>query len=578
MMTTAKKFEEKRTTSPLYCTAGLLLAGFATPVLALDLDLTNPADHNLQNQQQQRMLDDARQQREELSGRDAAAIEKPKSARTPAANANFANQSCVKVSRLSFRGMDTVPQALKQRLIADYPDHCLQQADFDRLLDEVNDWYVAKGYVTSHAWIPHQDFANDVLIVEAVEGKLGRVYFGGADDRGDRGARMAFPGSHGDVVNLRDIEQGVEQIERVAPDGVKVAIRPAEEPGYSDLVLTGDAARGVAVNLAVDNNGAENTGRNEAIGALTSNNLLGFGEQISVSGDATVPDHPDRYRHDYSVSASVPLGYWTFSYAGSGGNYAIPLSIFDTDLSYHGRSNQQRVTASRTVSRTARSKTDVFASLSHYTSGVYLSDLELTQSGQRQTAAQIGVNFATRVSTDSYLTLSPSFTQGLPMGSTDMSDEDGPNARFRKLAFGASFYKAISARVGYLTSAYGQWTPDALYGSERLTVGSDSSVRGFRDRYLYGNTGAYWRNELQWRVPAPSWAGRVTMSASLDAGRIVPVEGEPASGGTIVGAALAASTSFKNFSASLSVGKPLCYPEQLNPDPIVVTIRLATAF
>lgn len=378
MSTTAKKISEKRTAPPLCCT-GLLLAGFATPALAFDFDF-NAADRNLQNQQQQRMLDDARQQRDALSGRDGAAVEEPKPARARSSGANAADQRCVIVSSLAYLGMDTVPQSLKQRLIADYSDHCLREADRDRLLDEINDWYVANGYVTSHAWIPQQDFANGVLVVEAVEGKRGRVYFDGDDRFGDRAAHMAFPGSYGDVVNLRDIEQGVEQIERVAPDGVKVAIRPAEEPGYSDLVLTGSAARGVAASLAVDNNGASNTGRNEALGTVTLNNLLGLGEQVSVSGDATVPDHADRYRRDYSVAATVPFGYWTFSYAGSAGNYAIPLSIFDTDFSYHGRNNQQRVTASRTVSRDARSKTDVFASLSHYTGRVYLSDFELTQS------------------------------------------------------------------------------------------------------------------------------------------------------------------------------------------------------
>ncbi|MFM0203072.1 ShlB/FhaC/HecB family hemolysin secretion/activation protein [Paraburkholderia fungorum] len=558
--------------------AGAFLATVATPALAFEPVVANPVDRTLHDQQQQRMLDEARTQREDLSTRRSAIVPPPRRAESSATGMAIAEQRCVEVKAIDFRGTDTLPERLKHRLRADYPDHCLRQADLDRLLDEVNDWYVAHGYVTSHAWLPRQDLADGVLIVEAVEGKLSRVYFSGSDNSGDRAARMAFPGTPGEPLNLRDIEQGVDQIERVVPGGVRVAIRPAPAEGYSDVVLTGSAAPSVALNLSADNNGTENTGRDEAGAALTLNNALGLGEQIMFSGDATVPVHSDRFRRNYGFSAALPVGYWTFSYAAAGGNYAIPLNIYGVDLRYHGRSIQHRLTASRTVERNARSKTDVFASLTHYTGHVYLDDFELQNSGERQSAAQIGVNFATRVAGDSYLTLSPSITQGLAPGSTDMRASAGPNTHFRKAALSASFYKALTQRVAYLSSAYGQWTPDTLYGSERITVGSDSSVRGFRDRYLYGNSGAYWRNELIWKVAAPSWAGRVTLTAAIDAGRVIPVAGEPASGGNVIGAALAASTAFKNIAGSISVGTPLRSPAQLKADPLVVNIRLTTSF
>ncbi len=48
----------------------------------------------------------------------------------------------------------------------------------------------------------------------------------------------------------------------------------------------------------------------------------------------------------------------------------------------------------------------------------------------------------------------------------------------------------------WLTSPYAQWSPDRLYGSERLTLGGESSVRGFKEQYLSGDNGGYWRNEL----------------------------------------------------------------------------------
>ncbi len=68
------------------------------------------------------------------------------------------------------------------------------------------------------------------------------------------------------------------------------------------------------------------------------------------------------------------------------------------------------------------------------------------------------------------------------------------------------------------------------------------------------------------------------LSAAVDAGRVVPVAGEPLSGGTVLGAALAASTAYRNVAGSVSVGTPLRFPAQLKADPIVVNVKLTTSF
>lgn len=36
-----------------------------------------------------------------------------------------------------------------------------------------------------------------------------------------------------------------------------------------------------------------------------------------------------------------------------------------------------------------------------------------------------------------------------------------------------------------------------LYANERLSLGGQYSVRGFKEQYLTGNRGGYWRNELK---------------------------------------------------------------------------------
>ena len=554
---------------------GTLLTIAAAPVWAIELN--TPVDRALQDLQQQRLLDQAREQRENLSTHDSPSIARTPRPTVAQGQITPDGAACIYVAGVEFRGAQLLPDTLKQQVAREVAGQCLDNAALAHLLDEVNDWYVGNGYVTSHAWLPRQQGAGGPLVIASAEGKLGKVSFKDGTTRSDRAARQAFPGSSGEPLNLRDVEQGVDQLERVTPGGVTVALRAAPEEGYSDVVVSGRTAPSVGVTLNLDNMGDSNTGADEFGGALTFNNPLGFGEQLGVSANSTTALHGDRYRRSFGASASVPLGYWTFSYAGAAGNFAVPVDFYGK-LRYHGSNVQNLVTATRTVSRNAARKIDVSGSISTYSGKTYLEDFQLDSGTERVSAVRVGINFASRVGSRSYFTFSPVFTEGLPFASRDKSAAGGPSASFRKLSASASLYTQILPTVALLSSAYAQASAKPLYSTERVSVGGDTSVRGFKDRYLYGNSGAYLRNEADWTLSSPVLGSRVTLLAAVDAGRVVPVAGEPNSGGNVVGAAVGASASLKGVAASLSIGTPLFAPRQLNADPVVVNLRLSMAF
>lgn len=555
-----------------------LLASTASSAFAFEA--TDPANHAILDQQQQRLLDQAREQREGLSTREPAAPVAAPRATTSQTLDILGAQTCLPVENVGFSGAALLPDSLKYQIALEAAGRCLDNVALAHLLDEVNDWYVNHGYVTSHAWLPVREPESRALVVAVVEGKLSRVYFADGDgrSRADSAARMAFAGTAGEPLNLRDIEQGVDQIDRIVPGGVKAAVRAAPQEGYSDVVLSGQSVRLFNFAAGIDNSGQKSTGRQNFNAAVTVNNALGLAEQLGVSLATTPALHGDRFRRTYGAFATVPLGYWSFAYSGAAGNFAVPLDLSGVKLRYHGSSLQNRFTITRTVERNAARKIDVFASVSDYAGNSFIEESQLENGSERTSTAQVGVNFATRVGSRSYFTFSPAFTQGLPFATRDMSKDDGPSAGFRKLAASASLYTQITPNVAFLSSAYAQWAPAALFSSERMVVGGDTSVRGFRDQYLYANTGAYLRNEVDWSVPLPSLGTRVTMMAAVDAGRVVPVSGEPNASGNLVGAAIGASTSWKGVTASLSVGAPLFAPKRLNADPIALNVRLSSSF
>lgn len=153
-----------------------------------------------------------------------------------------------------------------------------------------------------------------------------------------------------------------------------------------------------------------------------------------------------------------------------------------------------------------------------------------------------------------------------------------PKAEFRKWSLSASFQRPLLNDLWWLSSLYGQWSPDRLYGSERLTLGGESSVRGFKEQYISGDNGGYWRNELNYALFTLPAIGQVGALAALDGGWLHADRLDPRAAGTLWGAAVGFTTTNRWLSTSFTVAGPLAYPDWLGPDRLNIYYRVAVAF
>ncbi|MFP3740989.1 POTRA domain-containing protein, partial [Burkholderia sp. SIMBA_019] len=69
-----------------------------------------------------------------------------------------------------------------------------------------------------------------------VPGVIRNLEFADADTRGT--LKSAFPTRDGNVLQLRDLEQGLEQMKRVPNQDAAMQIVPGASPGESDVVVT----------------------------------------------------------------------------------------------------------------------------------------------------------------------------------------------------------------------------------------------------------------------------------------------------------------------------------------------------
>ncbi len=104
------------------------------------------------------------------------------------------------------------------------------------LLKNVNDAIVNRGYITTRVYVKEQDLSSGILVFDLAAGTIGEIGF--ADNNTWGTWKNAFSVHPGDLLNIRDLEQGLEQMKRVPSQDVDIKIEPAKIAGQSNILLT----------------------------------------------------------------------------------------------------------------------------------------------------------------------------------------------------------------------------------------------------------------------------------------------------------------------------------------------------
>ncbi len=113
----------------------------------------------------------------------------------------------------------------------------------------------------------------------------------------------------GKVLNLRDIEQGMEQINRLRTEPVQIEISPGDREGWSVVTLTALPEWPVTGSVGIDNSGQKNTGTGQLNGVLSFNNPLGLADNWFVSGGRSSDFSVSHDARNFAAGVSLPYGY-----------------------------------------------------------------------------------------------------------------------------------------------------------------------------------------------------------------------------------------------------------------------------
>ena len=196
---------------------------------------------------------------------------------------------------------------------------CLGSEGISLLLKRGQDALVARGFVTSRIVAEPQDLAQGILQLTLLPGRIRAVRF--ATDADPRGTKWnAVPSKPGDILNLRDIEQALENFKRLPTAEADIQIEPAEErdgqaarPGQSDLVIRYKQAFPFRVSLSLDDGGSKATGKYQGGVTLSYDHFLTLNDLLYINLNNNLGGEGAGLKRGSSgntVHYSVPFGYW----------------------------------------------------------------------------------------------------------------------------------------------------------------------------------------------------------------------------------------------------------------------------
>ena len=425
--------------------------------------------------------------------------------------------------------------------------------------------FIDRGYVTTRVLVPEQNLSSGNLRLVIVPGVIREIRF--QDPKLWGSWRTAFPTRPGNILNLRDLEQGLEQMKRVPSQDVDMQIVPGAKPGESDIVIAVKRDKPWKTVLSLDDSGSKATGKLQASQTFSVDNLFGINDLFNVSfnGDADRRGQLLGSRGD-SIYYSFPSGNSTFSISGSRYRYHQTIDSSIQPFIYSGESENLEFRVSQLLSRDQTRKTHLEFSVIKKKSKSFIDDLEIEVQRKNTTAAKIGVSHRQYFG-ETTVDVLVAVQRGVPWfgAQADLAGQapDTPTTRYRMWSLDASLNTPVNlgrAKARYSANLRAQYTDDVLYGSEYFSIGNRYTVRGFDgEQTLSASRGWYLRNELA--VSLPKIASETYLG--LDYGQVMGPGAESMPGRIILGAVAGLRGTVAQCQYDVFVGWPLRKPQSL---------------
>jgi len=458
------------------------------------------------------------------------------------------------------------------------PDNCIGAEGINRMMTEAQNEVIGAGFVTSRVVAEAQDMNSGVLSLTLLPGYVEDIRFvEGVPRRATYWNALTM--RPGDLLNLRHIEQALENFKRVPSVDVNIDIEPGEEPGYSDLVIQWSQGDPLRVTETLDNSGSESSGIYQAGVTINYDPYWAFNDLFYLSyTQSIVFDHDDRGSQGVNGHYSIPYGYWLLSFNGGISENFQMVDAKTEDYEYSGANSNQSVKVERTLFRNDRNKLSGHLSVQARQSANYINDVEIEVQRRRSSSLEAALNhqlFIGRATVSSGLTYKLGLMAFGAIEDPEVARGDGvENPQWLTMNTGyRGPFQWLNQNWSIDSQIKAQANITQLIPRDQFSIGSAYSVRGFIGGFS-GESGFYWRNDLTWVVPDWSYLpGRGhQLTLGLDAGTIFAEEQY------LAGSSLGLKGQLWGLSYENSLSLPLVSPESLQTEGTIYRFQISKSF
>ena len=442
---------------------------------------------------------------------------------------------------------------------------CLGVAGINAVVHRVQNAIIAGGYITTRVLVQPQDISGGRLVLSVAPGRVREI-------RGVQGnlpgtlVAAAFPARPGELLNLRDLEQALENFRHAPSVDADIQIVPsaAGEPGDSDILVNWRQNRPVRLAVSLDDAGSEATGKYQGAVTLFWDNPLLLNDSFYVNVNRALGGGAagERGTQGYTAHYSVPAGYWSWGVTAGGHDFHQQVQGINQTYTYSGTSRNGEVRLSRLLHRDRTGKTGVALAVWLRESSNYVDDAEIELQHRRMAGWILELNHRQYLN-GSTLTVSLGYRRGADiLGALPAPEEATGEGTSRAVLVTADAQLSHPFRAGkhflYYTAQWrAQWNQTPLVPQDLFAIGGRYTVRGFDgETVLSGECGWLVRNELG----IPIGGGGQQVYVGADYGTVGGPSTKLQPGTKLAGAVMGLRGGGKGWGYDVFIGVPLSKP------------------
>ncbi|MFZ6862447.1 ShlB/FhaC/HecB family hemolysin secretion/activation protein [Undibacterium sp. Ji67W] len=420
--------------------------------------------------------------------------------------------NCSDHRTVTISGLELLSKQSHTHILNNLPS-CIEQGELNQFSRLVTEAFINAGYLKIH--ISNQspvDSQHIQLHVEPV--RIDNIL--GASKTIN--PNFIFPNyKDHPYLNVQDLDQALEQINRLSSNQAEIDIYPSSENGVT-ISLKNQEKNRFHGSLMVDNTGQSGTGKIVKRANFSLDSPLGFSDLMMFGGSKSSSSQSAYF------SYNLPLGYWLISANISQSNYQSLLQLTNSTAQQSGQTPQDSIRLERVIQRNANTISNVFGQLSRTNTRSELSDSVIDVQSPVITKLQLGFSW-TNLFSSSSLNTSFEWQRGLRLfnSTEDVADisVDYPNARFNKFLLSANLSGNTLIKnqaLIYEHQLFAQYSKQRLYAIEQLSATDRSSVRGLSDWGAAGDNGFTLRNTYS--LPINQYSVFFRPRLGLDVGEV----------------------------------------------------------